>query len=188
MNQPEEIPEPVRLCRCDSAITMFGNGVLEGHLNNEDEDEEIIIELHANPLPPRSRARSSQDYAPVTPNRIPKDLTIIDYLVKYIPSCLMQNMDPISTIQLRRALGGETWMSPLERVKYASIAAILGINMDWLTFVSRAGCHVALLGANLLDVQLAIDGRDPSSVEQPFRIINDLHGAPWAGASSFRGS
>lgn len=74
----------------------------------------------------------------------------------------MQNMDPIWTIQLRRALGGEPWILPLERLpleslKYASIAATLGINMDWLTFVSRAGCHLALLGANLSNVQRSID-------------------------------
>lgn len=74
-------------------------------------------------------------------------------------------MDPIWTIQLRRALGGEPpWILLVESLKYASIAATLGINMDWLTFMSRAGCHLALLAANLSDAQHSIDGA-PLSTE-----------------------
>jgi uncharacterized membrane protein len=33
--------------------------------------------------------------------------------------------------------------------KESSFASILGINMDWLSFMGRAGCQVALIGANL---------------------------------------
>lgn len=36
---------------------MFGSGVLEGHLNEDDEGDQIIIELGANPLSPPSRPR-----------------------------------------------------------------------------------------------------------------------------------
>lgn len=36
---------------------MFGSGVLEGHLNEGDEGDQIIIELGANPLSPPSRPR-----------------------------------------------------------------------------------------------------------------------------------
>ncbi|KFZ24928.1 hypothetical protein V502_00605 [Pseudogymnoascus sp. VKM F-4520 (FW-2644)] len=105
---------------------------------------------------------------------ISKVMTSIHYLIECIPSFragLMQNMDPISSIQLRRALGKNPWMSPLETLKYASIAAFLGINMDWLTFVSRAGCDIALLG-DLGDVQLVIDGWEHrTTVKHPFHII-----------------
>ncbi|KFY05038.1 hypothetical protein O988_00332 [Pseudogymnoascus sp. VKM F-3808] len=83
------------------------------HIDAQNRGDARVLETFRQP--------NSQEYAPVTPNRLPKDLKIVEYLVKYIPSCLMRNMDPISTIQLRRALAGETWMSPLETICYKEV-------------------------------------------------------------------
>lgn len=89
--------------------------------------------------------------------------TTVINLIETIPhfkTTLLSYLGPRASVQLRIALGRQRLTSPIETLRYASVYAMIDVNIDWILKMNSLGWSVVLAGRDIATVNDMLYAQD----------------------------